>query len=61
LCGYETVTLKEEHTLRVSENRVLRRIFEAKKDKVAGNWRKIHNEVIYNSYLSQNIYHRVIK
>jgi hypothetical protein len=36
LCGCETwsLTLKEEHRLRVSENRVLRRIFGLKRDEV---------------------------
>jgi hypothetical protein len=42
LCGCETwsLTLKEEHRLRVYENRVLRRIFGPKRDEVTGEWRK---------------------
>jgi len=36
--------LGEERKLRVLENRVLRRIFEPKEDKVTGEWRKLHNE-----------------
>jgi hypothetical protein len=45
LYGCETwsLTLREEHRLRVFENRVLRRIFGSKKDKVTGGWRKLHN------------------
>jgi hypothetical protein len=41
LYGCETwsLTLKEEHRLRVSENRVLRRIFGPKRDEVSGEWR----------------------
>jgi hypothetical protein len=39
-----SLTLREEHRLRVSENRVLRRIFGSKKDEVTGEWRKLHNE-----------------
>jgi hypothetical protein len=35
---------KEEHILRVFENRVLRRIFGLKGEEVAGGWRKLHNE-----------------
>jgi hypothetical protein len=35
--------LREEHRLRVFENRVLRRIFGAKRDGVTGEWRKLHN------------------
>jgi len=40
LCGCETwsVTLREEHKLRVFENRVLRKIFGPKKDDVTGEW-----------------------
>jgi len=34
----------EERRLRVFENRVQRRIFGSKRDKVTGEWRKIHNE-----------------
>jgi hypothetical protein len=43
LYGYETwsLTLKEEHRLRVFENKVLRRIFGPKRDEVAGEWRKV--------------------
>jgi hypothetical protein len=46
LYAYETwtLTLREEHRLRVFENRVLRRIFGSKKDEVTGGWRKLHNE-----------------
>jgi hypothetical protein len=36
--------LSEEHRLRVLENGVLRKIFEPKKDKVTGEWRRLHNE-----------------
>jgi hypothetical protein len=36
-------TLREEHTLRVFENRVLRRMFGPKRDEVTGEWRKLHN------------------
>jgi hypothetical protein len=45
--GYGTwsLTLREEHRLRMSENRVLRRIFGSKRDEVTGGWRKRHNEL----------------
>jgi hypothetical protein len=33
----------EEHRLRVFENRVLSRMFVPKRDKVTGEWRKLHN------------------
>jgi hypothetical protein len=43
--GHETLslTLREEHMLRMFENRVLR-IFRPKRDEVTGDWRKLHNE-----------------
>jgi hypothetical protein len=44
----------------VSENRVLRRIFGRKMNKVAGGWRKLHNEELHNFYSSPNII-RMIK
>jgi hypothetical protein len=46
LYGCETwpLTLREEHRLRVFENRVLRRIFGPKRDEVTGGWRKLYNE-----------------
>jgi hypothetical protein len=46
LYGCETwsLTLREEHRLRVFENRVLRRIFGHKRDEVTGEWRRLHKE-----------------
>jgi hypothetical protein len=44
------MTLREEHRLRVFENRVQRRIFTPKRDKVTGGWRKLHNEELHNLY-----------
>jgi hypothetical protein len=43
-CKTWPLTLKEEHRLKVFENRVLRRIFGPKRDEVTGGWRKLHNE-----------------
>jgi hypothetical protein len=39
----------------VSENRVLRRIFEPKRVEVAGGWRRLHNEELHNSNASLSI------
>jgi hypothetical protein len=54
------VTLRQEHRLRVFENRVLRRIFGAKRDEVTGEWRKLHNEELRDLYSSPSI-SRIIK
>jgi len=43
-CDACLLTLREERRLRVSEKRVLRRIFRRKRDEVTGRWRKLHNE-----------------
>jgi len=42
--------LREEHRLRVYENRVLRRIVGPKRDEVTGEWRKLHNEELNDLY-----------
>jgi hypothetical protein len=62
LYGCETwsLTLREEHRLRVFENRVLRRIFGPKRDEVTGDWRRLHNEKRNDLYSSPTII-RVIK
>jgi hypothetical protein len=61
LYGYETLSLTvgEEHRLKVSENSVLRRIFGPKWDE-EGSWGKQHNDKIHRLYSSPNIV-RVIK
>jgi hypothetical protein len=53
--GFETwsFTFREERTLRIFENRVLRRIFGLKRDEVTGQWRKVHDE-LNNLYCSPN-------
>jgi hypothetical protein len=62
LYGCETwsLTLREDHRLRVFENRVLRSIFGSKRDGVTGGWRKLHNEELHGLYSSPSII-RVIK
>ena len=52
--------MREEHRLRVFENRVLRKICEPIRDEVTGEWRRLHNEELNNLYSSPNIV-RVIK
>jgi hypothetical protein len=58
--GTWSLTLREEHGLRVFKNRVLRRIFGPKREEVAGGWRRLHNEELHNLYASPDII-RVIK
>jgi hypothetical protein len=61
LYGCETwsLTLRQEHRLRVFENRVLRRIFGPKTDEVTGECRKLHNEELHNLYSSPDIIRQV--
>jgi hypothetical protein len=51
--------LREEHVLRASENRVLRKIFGPKREE-DGSWRKLHNDELHSLYSSPNVV-RVIK
>jgi len=48
-------TLREEHRLRVFENRMLRRIFGPKRDEVTRERRKLHNEELNYLYSSPKI------
>jgi hypothetical protein len=50
LYGSETwsLTLRQEHGLRVFDNRVLRGIFEPKRDEVTREWRKLHNGELHD-------------
>jgi hypothetical protein len=43
-------TLREEHRLRVFENRALKRIFAPKRDEVMGEWRNLKNEELQDLY-----------
>jgi hypothetical protein len=43
---------RNENTLRVCENRVLRRIFGPKEEEVEGGWRRLHSEELLNLYAS---------
>jgi hypothetical protein len=54
-----SLTLREEHRLRVFENRVQRRIFVPKRNEVTGEWRKLHNEELHNLYSSPDIIRHV--
>jgi hypothetical protein len=57
LYGCETwsLTLREEHRLRMFEKRELRRIFGPKRDEVTGGRGKLHNEELHGLYSSPSI------
>jgi len=55
-----SATLKEEHKLTGSANRVLKKIFRPKKEEVTGDWRRLHNAELLNLYSSPGVI-RVIK
>jgi hypothetical protein len=61
LYGCETwsLTLREEHRLRVFENRMLRRIFGTKRDEITGERRKLHSGERHNLYSSQDIMRQI--
>jgi hypothetical protein len=52
--------LREEHRLRVFENRALRRIFGPRRDEVTGEWRKLHNEELNDLYSSPSLVRVII-
>ncbi|KAJ4434549.1 hypothetical protein ANN_23111 [Periplaneta americana] len=54
-CETWTLTLREEHRLKVFENKVLRKVFGAKRDEVTGEWRKLHNTELHALYSSPDI------
>jgi hypothetical protein len=47
--------MREEHTLRIFVYWMLRKIFGPKREEVAGGWRRLYNEELYNLYASPNI------
>jgi len=53
--GVNLVSDTKEHRMRVSENRVLRRIFGPNGKEVAGGWRRLHNEELHNLYDSPHL------
>jgi hypothetical protein len=54
-CETLSLTLREEHRLRMLENKVLKRIFGRKRDEVTGWFGKLHNEEFRNLYSSPSI------
>jgi hypothetical protein len=58
-CETWSLTLRDEHRLRVFENRVLWRLFGPNRDEVIGEWRKLHNEELHNLYYSPDIIRQI--
>ena len=54
-CETWCLSLREEHRLRVFENRVLKEVFGPKGEELSGEWRKLHNEAFYHLYSAPNI------
>jgi hypothetical protein len=52
--------MREENGLSVFENKALKKIFGHKRHEVTGEWRRLHNEELYDRYSNTNII-RVIK
>jgi len=52
-----SVTLREEPRVRVFQNRMLKRIFEPKRDGVTGEWRRLHYEELNDLYLLTYLLH----
>jgi hypothetical protein len=61
LYGCETwsLTRREEHRLRVFENRVLKKIDGHKRDEVTGDWRKLHSGELHSLSSSPDISRQV--
>jgi hypothetical protein len=58
-CETSSLTLREEHRLRVFENRVPRRILGLRRDEVTGGWRKLHNEELRDLYSSPSMIRKI--
>jgi hypothetical protein len=54
-CGTWSVVFREEHSLKVFEIGVLKKIFGCKREEVTGKWRRLHNGEVYALYSSPNI------
>jgi hypothetical protein len=52
--------VREEHRLRLFENRVLRKIFEPMRDETTKEWRRLHNEKLCDLYSSSIIVRMII-
>jgi hypothetical protein len=58
-CEDWSLTLKEEHRLRVFEKRVLRRIFGLRSEEIMGEWRKLHSGELHILYSSPDVIRQI--
>jgi hypothetical protein len=42
--------LREQHRLRVFEDRAVTKVFEPRKEEATGEWRRLHTEKLYDLY-----------
>jgi hypothetical protein len=54
-CKTLSLTLNDEHRLRMCDNRFVRNAYGPKRDEVREAWRKLHNEELYSFHSSPNI------
>jgi hypothetical protein len=59
-CETWSFTLREDHRMKASEKRVLRRISGPKRNEVTGGWRKLHNDGLHNLYPSRSIIYSLL-
>lgn len=61
LCRYETwsLTFREDHSLRVFDNRVLREMFGTTMDEVTGDCRRLHSEELHDLWSSPNTVNQI--
>jgi len=55
-CEARSLTMREEHSLRVLEKRVLRKGFGPERDEVRGEWTGLHNEELYDCAAHQILF-----
>jgi hypothetical protein len=53
--NFVCLTLREAHKLKVSDNRVFRKIFDPKRNQVVREWRKLHSEKHRDFFFSPSI------
>jgi len=54
-CQTWPVILREERRLKLFEKRMLRKMFGYERERVTGEWKKLHNEKLYDLYCTPNV------